>query len=1061
MTRALLNTGGFDWAYSEIFQNYDRGALEWYLPQALDINRTCGILVNFAETHDNNRLAAKSRAWAEMRTALCALSSVCGAFAFANGVEWLATEKISVHEAKSLNWGAFPNQTEHIRRLSQILRTHPAFFLESEIRMITTGGGNNLVLLRVHRPTGRAVLLAVNLDDGQPAAAAWPAGSWSPQSQAVDLLTGRPVDLRSENGRFLLDLKPGQVRLLSADPSDLSVLEQEKIHQWRRPKRVRDQILGAKALQVRRVYFKDTDLDGFDPTDQGRSLAADPEAYCQKMNPNGPVPNVALWQWPRDLNRTVMVPPGHFLLVRSAFPFRARILATRRVEGECLVQEESIRSTDGTWFALFTPFRSPGWFQPLTLRIFAYDGEKCVRKSGDLLFLPPAFRLKTDLFFPKPDPKAGNLLFLGTNGRGSMMRASAFWGRLDSRYDALLAANPSPEVPEDRWIMLTRIRAWVVFQGYSREIAPELTESFEVRDMRCGLWRFFIPTGKGRHVRMGAAMEMQPAHNRIRIRFYREASTGGEGRLADDKPVRLILRPDIEDRSFHDLTKAYTGPETRFSASVFPGPDGFSFSPNPGRCLRVNLSGGQFTSEPEWQYMVHRKQDGERGQDPDSDLFSPGWFLAQMKGGDQAVLEAEILFGAKPENGDWPESKLPERKELPVFTVMEKALAHYVVGRGRLATVIAGYPWFLDWGRDTLIFARGLAAAGKTKTVKQILLQCGRFEENGTLPNMIRGNDARDRDTSDAPLWFATVCADLTKNDPDFPLTPCSGRTLGQAVAAIARGYMEGTPNGIRMDPDSGLIFSPTHFTWMDTNFPAGSPRRGYPIEIQALWHAALAYLARVDQNPRQNWADLAQTVARSIVDLFHDPGRGFLSDCLHAPEFIPAKQARPDDALRPNQLFAVTLGAITDPEIQKQVVSACQTLIVPGAIRSLADRPLSMPLEILGADGRPLTDPHHPYQGVYAGDEDTQRKPAYHNGTAWTWVFPSFCEALYLAWGEKSRETALAYLASGARLLETGAAGHLSEILDGDTPHTPKGCDAQAWGASEFVRVWKLLQSE
>ena len=245
----------------------------------------------------------------------------------------------------------------------------------------------------------------------------------------------------------------------------------------------------------------------------------------------------------------------------------------------------------------------------------------------------------------------------------------------------------------------------------------------------------------------------------------------------------------------------------------------------------------------------------------------------------------------------------------------------------------------------------------------------------------------------------------------------------------------------------------------MDTNFPAGTPRQGYPIEIQALWHATLSFLAKID--PNKKWKDLARTVEESVSTLYRSPDRAFLSDCLHAKTFVPARNAEPDDALRPNQLFAVTLGAVRDPEIRKEVVTACRTLIVPGAIRSLADRPVSMPLEIRGPDGNLLNDPHHPYQGVYTGDEDTRRKPAYHNGTAWTWVFPSFCEALYLAHGPKSRETALAYLASGAALLETGAAGHLPEILDGDSPHTPRGCDAQAWGASEYVRVWKLLEAD
>jgi glycogen debranching enzyme len=129
----------------------------------------------------------------------------------------------------------------------------------------------------------------------------------------------------------------------------------------------------------------------------------------------------------------------------------------------------------------------------------------------------------------------------------------------------------------------------------------------------------------------------------------------------------------------------------------------------------------------------------------------------------------------------------------------------------------------------------------------------------------------------------------------------------------------------------------------------------------------------------------------------------------------------------------------------------------VPGAIRSLADRPVKYPVEVVH-HGNIINDPHHPYQGKYTGDEDTQRKPAYHNGTAWSWPFPSFCEAWVLTYGEEGRETALSWLASSAYLLEKGCLGHIPEIMDGDVPHTPRGCDAQAWGVSELLRVWLRL---
>jgi glycogen debranching enzyme len=132
-------------------------------------------------------------------------------------------------------------------------------------------------------------------------------------------------------------------------------------------------------------------------------------------------------------------------------------------------------------------------------------------------------------------------------------------------------------------------------------------------------------------------------------------------------------------------------------------------------------------------------------------------------------------------------------------------------------------------------------------------------------------------------------------------------------------------------------------------------------------------------------------------------------------------------------------------------------SLVVPGAIRTLADRPVRRPLNIIH-NGRVLNNPLYPYQGIYTGDEDTWRKPAYHNGTAWTWVFPSFCEAWAMTYGEGAKQTALSLLSSSAEIIGTGCTGHIPEILDGDYPHLQRGCDAQAWGVSEWLRVWTNL---
>ncbi len=391
-----------------------------------------------------------------------------------------------------------------------------------------------------------------------------------------------------------------------------------------------------------------------------------------------------------------------------------------------------------------------------------------------------------------------------------------------------------------------------------------------------------------------------------------------------------------------------------------------------------------------------------------------------------------------------------------------RTLDHYIVQRDEEKTVIAGYPWFLDWGRDSLIFTRGLIAAGRLDEARSILCQFGRFESQGTLPNMIGEAGPANRDTSDAPLWFAVACRELTDAEKRLRFLEilCGGRKIRDILLSIAKNYIQGTPNGIRMDEKTGLIFSPAHFTWMDTNYPAGTPREGFPVEIQALWHHALLFFSRIaPPGEKKRFKDLAKRVGTSVLRLYPLKGRGYLSDCLHGRAGGGAGKAEPDDALRPNQVFTITLGALQDPEWAGGILSACRELLVPGAIRSLADRPLKKPLAITH-HGRLLNDPIRPYQGHYEGDEDTRRKPAYHNGTAWTWPFPSFCEAYARVYPETGKATAAAWLSSGARLLNQGCMGHLPEIVDGDFPHTPRGCDAQAWGISEWVRVWIQLTS-
>jgi starch synthase (maltosyl-transferring) len=1052
VTRDLLNRGNFNWAYSELFQNYDRGQIEWYLPEPIDISTTDGLAIHFAETHDNNRLAAVSANYARMRTALCALLSPNGTFGFTNGVEWLATEKINVHEACALNWGAANNQVDAIARLSRILKTHPAFGPSVRMSVISRGEGDFVAVARRHQPSGRGVLVVANLDCERPVTAGWDS-RWSDflSSTVVDLVSNAPMPIAFGKVNHRVTLAPGQVICL-ADANDPWISGQAP--PMGAPPLVNRQQLRAKALEVMTwLRVEDT----ADPDRAALALRADPEGFCEDLNGSGKAPRVVFWHYPEDLRRDVMVPPGHLLLLRAPHPFRARIVDGDRV----LAAEESLNDDSGNAFILFAPLQYMDKHRFFNLETTLFDAQAIRHDKARLLFLADGRQTRVRTSFSRDDCHRLPLLVLGTNGRGAMMRVHAD-GRLASRYDALLAANLNREYPEDRHIMLARFRGWIVYQGFSREIKLDCLEQFSFDYNGGGLWRYHIPAGQGEHiVLLLRAVMLKDSANAVMLRVERLHRLAGQAELADDQAVTLIMRPDIEDRNFHHATKAFAGPEEQWPKAVVPTADGFRFAPAGDRALVVNTDRGRFAVEPEWYYMVHRALEAERGLDPDSDLFSPGYFACQLFGGQSMTLTAQVA-GAEaadviePADLDRP---FPEG-DLPLETALSAALDQYVVRRSEFHTVIAGFPWFLDWGRDTLIVVRGLIAAGRIETAQAILLQFAQFEDHGTLPNMIRGGDAGDRDTSDAPLWFFTACADMVaaEGHERFLSRACNGRTIRQVLIDIARALMDGTPNGIGMDAASGLIFSPAHFTWMDTNHPAGTPRQGYPIEIQALWHAALQFLARIDEAGKGPWKALAAQVKAALLDFFWLPKMGYLSDIRLAQPGQAVEQGRTDDALRPNQLLALTLGAVDDPAISRRILGACQKLLVPGAIRSLADQPVKVPLEVR-RDGRLLNDPLHPFWGSYLGDEDTCRKPAYHNGTAWTWLFPSFCEAWAATYGPDGRDAALAWLSSSILLIDRHCVGHVPEILDGHAPHHQRGCDAQAWGVSELLRVWKKLR--
>ncbi len=1046
----LLGSGGLDWAYSELFQNYDRDQITYYLQNwCYPVSQTRGLQTHFAETHDNLRLAAKSQVYAKMRTAMSALLSVDGAFGITNGVEWFATERVDVHGSPSLNWNSLENQAQEIRRLQTILAIHPAFCPGSILKLIQGRSGNSLALYRKSAESETAVLVLVNLDAEKAQDVDWPADVF-PCSGLYDLLSGEQFNL-NQTGKVIYNMRPGEVRCLTSSESELNELNRELARPWIFPEKILRQKRRALAAELITKFHGFGDLEEFRPDDFESELQTDPYQVCMKIQKTD-LPAVTEWHDGIDQRRTVMVPHGNVLIVYSPTFFKVELFKGKTT----IISMACMPLQDGRFYAAITNLHNnKNYIETLKLRLVIFNDKKAEHSTAEIMLLPQLEKIDCHAVVTHEELKKDYYFGLCTTKLSGYSLVCANWAELRGKYTALLAANIDRNVPVDSTVMFTRCRGWVVYQGYSHEINLASQTRFLSEQNNTISWEFNIVAGQGKTIDLTITLRMSDEGDAISLAFERVANANTPNSLEDHFPVKIILRPDLECRIVHEVTHAYTGPEQQFPKSISEENGQVIFAPDKNHKLTLRLDQSQFCRQPEWQYMVALPLEQERGLEAHTDLFSPGYFQFELKGGENRVLFAEVN-DAEPVKQPIVR-KMPEH--LPLEVAMRYALGHFIVKRDERHTVIAGYPWFLDWGRDTLICLRGLIPAGFTNECREIIEQFAHFESRGTLPNVIRGQDVSNRDTSDAPLWLFTAVQDFIKQSGDAEIlqTDCGGRTLLDVLKSIATHYRQGTPNGIIMDAESGLIFSPSHFTWMDTNYPAGTPREGYPIEIQALWAAALQVLGQYDSSG--DWNELREKVLDSIEKYYILPNCNYLSDCLHAGTGTPAAKAAPDDACRPNQLFAITLGALRSRDIQLGILRACSALIVPGAIRSLADAPVKYSFPIF-FHGELLNNPNHPYQGHYLGDEDTLRKPAYHNGTAWGWVFPSYCEAMYLL-DPDSRERSLTVLLSSLLQMRGGATGQLPEIVDGDSPHLWRGCVAQAWSMSEMYRVYDMMAEE
>jgi predicted glycogen debranching enzyme len=1055
-TEALLTEGGMQWAYSELFQNYSGAEVARCLDYTLRQSERVGVYVHYSETHDNPRLARNGRAWSLLRNRLCALGGACGGFAFTCGVEWLAPENVNVHSSRGLAWGAADNLIPELAHLNRLLAAHPCFFDGAQVARLSADDSPITVLRRISAEGVDAVLVLVNNDTQATQSVALDLSDYQAINRPrIDLLGQKAPHVEAEGRKIVFTLEPGAAYCLAATPAPAGLAGAD----YRRARAQAAWAITAlsKVLlpeQIGACPWRElaARIDR-DPHDFLACLAhldparANADLQDALDSARGCFPQVVTWTL-LDRRRITPVPPGCWLLLRDSAPFRARL----QLPQAPLEVAEAIQVRAG-YVACFAP-RHPLAPMDAEMELERYGSSaEITRAQVRFLRAAPAFSSQA----PKPPPDSMILL---TNGRGGMARLCVDLGRINSKYDCALGANLDPNYPVDRHVFVKRVRAWLFADGFVTPLNLLNLAGFEVGPP--AVWNFVADAGDSRTVELQLTVGMLDASNTTVFTFARQPGT----RPADLPPrfdVHVVVRVDIEDRNFHTETHRNGGADHHFAqhCHALDSGIGFAFTPASDRQLRVVSSAGLYHPEPEWSQGIAHPVEQTRGQPACGDAFSPGWFEIPIQHGKRVTL---ALSAEMPPPAP-ATLKLPAAKPCNSFGErLALAARDFVVRRGTGRTIIAGYPWFLDWGRDTFIAARGLLHIGMMEELAELLVTFGRFEENGTMPNTIHGANTSNRDTSDAPLWYGVLCEEtaLRLGGALYDLKVSrSGKTIADVLREIAIHYVRGTPNGVRMDPASALIWSPAHFTWMDTNYPPCTPREGYPVEIQALWIRLLRQLHRLGSpSVHEAWDALAGRAENSLRKLFWLEEHGYPADVLLAPSGNPAATATRDNALRCNFLFPLAFGLFPGLQARRAVAAAFQHLFVPGAMRTLAPLPVSPPLVINAPDGRPLNDPAQPYWGRYQGDEDTQRKPAYHNGTAWPWLLPTGCEALARAWdfAPAAVAAAKACLGSMESLLLSGCLGQLPEILDGDAPHQPRGCDAQAWSVLEALRVWEEL---
>ncbi len=511
-------------------------------------------------------------------------------------------------------------------------------------------------------------------------------------------------------------------------------------------------------------------------------------------------------------------------------------------------------------------------------------------------------------------------------------------------------------------------------------------------------------------------------------------------------PVRLSVRPFLSGRDYHSLHRENADFDF---APLVDAAGRHAFQPYRSEPAVIALSNGVFTAEAYWYREFLYTDDRDRGLDCVEDLGAPGIFAFDL-----ALGEAHLVLGKGESVEDFKGSNLIERiatlrrieraRRTDSRTALERAAGSYVVERGHGKTVLAGYPWFTDWGRDTFISLRGLClATSRLKDARRVLVQWSSAVSHGMLPNRFTDDgEQADFNSVDASLWFIVAVHELraAEKRAGFLASTVEEWQLDAAILGILRGYTAGTRHGIRMDGDHLLAAGEpgVQLTWMDAKVGdhVVTPRIGKPVEIQALWINALRIGSRIDPHFK-HWAHEAEI---AFNRRFWNDDAGYLYDvvdCDHVP-------GRFDGHIRPNAIFAIggLPYSILHGERARSVMDlAEEKLLTPAGLRSLSP-----------------DDPQ--YRGTYRGGV-WSRDTAYHQGTVWPYLMGPFVEAWVRTRGESKeamKEARARFLEPFLEALDPDHTGHLPEIAEGDAPHLARGCPFQAWSVGEALRLDRIV---